>query len=394
MKILQQVKEKADLAQLVNKYILTKMEEMQMKKLSNQKGSITMLVLVTMLFLLAFLMSSYMIVSNRAQKQKQISNEIQEIYRNKQDLNEVYNSYFNEEVIPIYTAEQLLKIGSGETIQIDNRLCVMTWDATYALMNHLEFDVSSSEVSDFLGGSDWTPINENENFKGYFEGNGYNIKVTNNDGKIETYSSLNNYRIQLSLDKTTIAKEIKEGVAETETLTAKINSTGDLTWTSSDESVASISGTGNTRTITFNEVGNATITVTYGTHTAQCEIIVTEKVVEGEDELAGTWVLNEELSFEELPVEEGHFNYTLFYDLKFSFGTESNEMSYIKIKVEIGPGTNLYWLYYSSDSNIPVYDEGWTNDEYRTIIIATKLSEMENGEEFLNWLKENAIKQS
>jgi len=166
-----------------------------MKNLKNEKGAITLVVLVTMLFLISFLMSAYMIVSNRAQKQQEISKEIQQIYSNDQDLNEIYNSYINNDIIPIYTVEQLLKIGSGEQLLINNKYCEMTWDATYALMNDLEFDVSSAEVSAILGGNDWTSMNNNTNFKGHFEGNGHTIKVTNKAGEVDIYSSLNNYVI-------------------------------------------------------------------------------------------------------------------------------------------------------------------------------------------------------
>ncbi len=170
-----------------------------MKNLKNEKGAITIVVLVTMLFLLSFLMSAYMIVSNRAQKQKEISKGIQEEYSNKQDLNEIYNSYFNNEIIPIYTEEQLLKIGSDELLLINDKYCKMTWDATYALMNNLEFDVSSTEISSLIGSKDWTPINSNESFKGYFEGNGHTIKVTNSSDEVEIYSTLNNYKYYLKV---------------------------------------------------------------------------------------------------------------------------------------------------------------------------------------------------
>lgn len=166
-----------------------------MKNLKNEKGAITLVVLVSMLFMLSFLMSAYMIVSNRAQKQREISSEIQQMYSDDQDLNVLYNSYINNEIIPIYTVEQLLKIGSGEQLLINNKYCTMSWSATYALMEDLEFDVSSEEVSAILGGNDWTPINNNLSFKGYFEGNGHTIEVKNKAGEIEIYSGLNNYAL-------------------------------------------------------------------------------------------------------------------------------------------------------------------------------------------------------
>jgi len=251
-----------------------------MKSLKNEKGAITLVVLVSMLFLVSFLMSAYIIVSNRAQKQKEISNEIQQIYSNKQDLNEIYNSYFNNEIIPIYTVEQLLKIGSGEKLLIDNKYCEMVWTATYALMNDLEFDVNESEVYDILGGNDWIPINNNDEFKeGYFEGNGYTITVTGLNGEVIIYSALNNYSIQpeIILGNKVITKEITTGEVENETLTAELkNATGILTWESSNPDVAEITGVGNTVIVTFKSAGTAIITASYESYKATCKVEVTE----------------------------------------------------------------------------------------------------------------------
>ena len=86
----------------------------------------------------------------------------------------------------------------------------------------------------------------------------------------------------ITLSTTQITKEITAGTPETVTLTATLNNAnGDLTWTSSDTSVAEISGSGATRTITLKKSGTAIITVKYGTQaTATCNITVTEKVVE------------------------------------------------------------------------------------------------------------------
>lgn len=164
-----------------------------MKNLKSEKGAITIVVLATMLFLLSFLMSSYMIVTNKAKKQKELSNEIQEMYKNHDNLNEIYNSYINNDIIPIYTVEQLLKIGSEEYLVIDNKYCKMTLNAIYALMNDLSFDVLKDEALTILEGANWTPVNSNPEFKGAFIGNGYEIEVITNSGETKTYSQINNY---------------------------------------------------------------------------------------------------------------------------------------------------------------------------------------------------------
>ena len=81
--------------------------------MKKDRGSITIITLVTILFMLSFLISTYMIISNRRQAQTEIKRETQEIYESDtENIDAIYNSYFagEGEVIPIYTEEQLLKI--------------------------------------------------------------------------------------------------------------------------------------------------------------------------------------------------------------------------------------------------------------------------------------------
>lgn len=77
--------------------------------IKNQKGAITLLVLVSMLFFVAFLASTYMILSNKAQTQIEMTQQTEKLY-NSINATDLYNSYFGDEIIPIYTVEQLLII--------------------------------------------------------------------------------------------------------------------------------------------------------------------------------------------------------------------------------------------------------------------------------------------
>lgn len=82
-----------------------------MKKFKSNRGAITILVLVTVLFFIAFLISLYIIISNKVQTQKEFISQTRKIYKSDKTMEEIYNSYFsNNEVIPIYTAEQFKKI--------------------------------------------------------------------------------------------------------------------------------------------------------------------------------------------------------------------------------------------------------------------------------------------
>ena len=84
----------------------------------------------------------------------------------------------------------------------------------------------------------------------------------------------------ITLSTRQISKEITNGISETVSLTATLNNaSGNLTWTSSNPSVAEISGSGTTRTITLKQAGTATITVSYGDVSATCSITITEKPI-------------------------------------------------------------------------------------------------------------------
>lgn len=178
-----------------------------MKKLKSEKGAITIIVLVSVLFFVSFLISSYVIVANKVQAQKEMIEETKKIYEPKSSIEDIYNSYFSsDEVIPIYTVEQLLLIGEEDKqISIDGKYYTFTNTSSYILKNDLEFSAIDLELT-----TDWIAIgSEASTFKGNFEGNGHIITVTNLDGSIKIYSEDNNYG--KSLGKWRIAEIKPEG---------------------------------------------------------------------------------------------------------------------------------------------------------------------------------------
>ena len=109
-----------------------------------QRGSITIITLVTVLFMLAFLISTFMIVTNRRQAQAQKATEMKQIYEeNLDNIEEIYEGYFADEteIIPIYTAEQLLRIATNKYIFADNKIFYCSANANYSLKNDIEFKV-------------------------------------------------------------------------------------------------------------------------------------------------------------------------------------------------------------------------------------------------------------
>ncbi len=66
--------------------------------MKKEKGAITIITLVTVLFMLAFLISTYSIITNRRQAQAEIRSEMKKIYEKEvNNVEEVYNSYFANE---------------------------------------------------------------------------------------------------------------------------------------------------------------------------------------------------------------------------------------------------------------------------------------------------------
>ncbi len=111
--------------------------------MKKENGSITIITLTTVLFMIAFLLSTYTIISNRRQAQVEIKKETAKIYEEDVErIDEMYDSYFasSDEEIPIYTAEQLFKIATGNTVAVDEKLYIFSKDSKYVLMNNITFD--------------------------------------------------------------------------------------------------------------------------------------------------------------------------------------------------------------------------------------------------------------
>lgn len=107
-----------------------------MINIKNQNGAITLLVLVSMLFFVTFLASTYMILSNKAQTQIEMTAQTKATY-NSVNATDLYNSYFGDTVIPIYTVEQLLNIGTDQNIVINEtgRKDIYIFKSSYIYIN-------------------------------------------------------------------------------------------------------------------------------------------------------------------------------------------------------------------------------------------------------------------
>ncbi len=110
-----------------------------MRKIKESKGAASLFVLISGLFFISFILSILMLASAKRQSQIQIGKHTQEIYNelNQDKINNVKN------IVPIYTVDQLLKIGSGEEIAIseeNGRKYVFSPNAYYVLNSDVELE--------------------------------------------------------------------------------------------------------------------------------------------------------------------------------------------------------------------------------------------------------------
>lgn len=150
-----------------------------------ERGSITIITLTTILFMIAFLVSTFTIIANRRQAQAEIKKETQGIYEGDLDNTEqIYGDYFAkaEEDIPISTADQLFKVATNGGIVLGNRVYKCSPDANYILKNDIEFKVSDykTKYPNLFNATTGRWINiekqvENGTFTGTFTYNGHKI---------------------------------------------------------------------------------------------------------------------------------------------------------------------------------------------------------------------------
>lgn len=71
------------------------LEKKDIKKIKNEKGSITLFVLISMLFFIIILVGLFTNISNKVAKQEREINRIQQSYR-QEDINKIYNEKYEQ----------------------------------------------------------------------------------------------------------------------------------------------------------------------------------------------------------------------------------------------------------------------------------------------------------
>lgn len=112
--------------------------------MKNEKGAITLYVVTICLFIVLVGIAAYVATANKQSSQLQQLGQMEGKYKGSITQEELYNGYVGGDIIPIYTAEQLLKMGTGEEVYIDGKIYDMEPSKTYVLKANLE---SNSEFA-------------------------------------------------------------------------------------------------------------------------------------------------------------------------------------------------------------------------------------------------------
>lgn len=149
-----------------------------MLNLRNQKGSVVVYVLITMMVFTIICIGIFIKSSNKQQMQMETLDKLQELYSSDENVEDVYKKHIGGDVIPIYTQEQFLAIGSDESLTINNSVYKLSKGNTYYLQSNINVTGDATNI-----------INMIKNQEINFEGQGYKIYMSNGD----VYTENTNY---------------------------------------------------------------------------------------------------------------------------------------------------------------------------------------------------------
>lgn len=153
----------------------------------NEKGAITLFVLIAGLSFIAFLTTMLAVAAVRRQAQIEATKQAKEIY-SRGDANTIYEDYFvRDGAIPIYTPAQLNEMCTGHEVAINEengKIYTFSSNSAYVLMNDLAFECEGIwPLPEFTG-------------NGRLEWNGKTITIKDTNKSEEVYyyyNSKNDY---------------------------------------------------------------------------------------------------------------------------------------------------------------------------------------------------------
>ena len=141
-----------------------------MFNLKSEKGSVIVYVLITMIVFTIICVAIFIRSSNIQQMQIETLDKLQELYASDETAEEVYKKHIGGEVVPIYTQEQFLAIGSDSVMTINNTVYKLSKGITYYLQSNINVTGNATNI-----------INMIKNKEINFEGQGYKIYMSNGD---------------------------------------------------------------------------------------------------------------------------------------------------------------------------------------------------------------------
>lgn len=123
--------------------------------MKNDKGLISVFVLLSMLFLLIFVFTIYEIIDNRYKNDEYKNDELSKIYS--KNMNEIHNSLYSreDEIIPIYNLDEFNNIGSGRYMQIKDKIYNCNRSKTYLLKENIIIDLKEDVMVSNYGFNDY-----------------------------------------------------------------------------------------------------------------------------------------------------------------------------------------------------------------------------------------------
>lgn len=119
---------------------------MKKKDLKNQKGAISIFVLMAMLFFLVTMLGVYTITSKRAQTQTESVELVKEKYYTEGEEQVLYQQKVSNATnnLPIYTKEQLWSVGTGKKVEMEGTVYTFAAAATYELKNDIVINLDDT----------------------------------------------------------------------------------------------------------------------------------------------------------------------------------------------------------------------------------------------------------
>ena len=126
-----------------------------MKDYKSEKGIISLVVLLAMIFLLVFVFGMYSMTLNRKQNEELKSLELEKIYTS--NFNEVENYTYapDDEIVPIYDIRELDSMGTGEYIQVKDKVYKCSRGKSYELKQNIIVDIKEDLDSPYIGFNDY-----------------------------------------------------------------------------------------------------------------------------------------------------------------------------------------------------------------------------------------------